>query len=78
MNAAAVPVRMVGIDGPRWLLRATFLGAAADPAKAQPLEDVLRQVVVVRGNEPLPVGEPVPLQLPKDVELPGAAGDVAT
>ena len=73
-----VPVRMVGIDGPRWLLRATLLGAAADPAKAQPLEDVLRQVVVVRGNEPLPVGEPVPLQLPKDVELPGTAGDVAT
>jgi hypothetical protein len=75
-----VPVRMTGIDGPRWLLRATFLGAAADPAKAEQLENALRQVVVVRGNEPLPVGEPVPLQLPKDVELPsgGAADGVAT
>jgi hypothetical protein len=63
---------MAGIDGPRWLLRATFVGAAADPAKAQVLEDALRQVVVVRGNEPLPVGEPVPLTLPKEVQLPGS------
>jgi Protein of unknown function (DUF3710) len=67
-----VPVRMAGIDGPRWLLRATFVGAAADPAKAQVLEDALRQVVVVRGNEPLPVGEPVPLTLPREVQLPGS------
>ena len=69
-----VPVRMAGIDGPRWLLRATFLGAAADPTKAEQLENALRQVVVVRGNEALPVGEPVPLQLPKGLELPGADG----
>jgi hypothetical protein len=69
-----VPVRMAGIDGPRWLLRATFLGPAADPAKAEQLEDALRQVVVVRGNDPLPVGEPVALQLPKGVELPGPGG----
>jgi hypothetical protein len=74
-----VPVRMAGIDGPRWLLRATFVGATADPAKAEDLEAVLREVVVVRGNDPLPVGEPVPLRLPKDIEVPGqdAAGDGA-
>jgi hypothetical protein len=71
-----MPVRIAGIDGPRWLLRATFLGAAADPSKAGPLEDAVGHVVVVRGNEPLPVGEPVPLRLPKDVVLPDAGSDV--
>lgn len=68
-----MPVRMAGIEGPRWLLRATFIGGAVDPDKAEQLEDALRQVIVVRGAEPLPVGEPVPLRLPKDVQLPGQA-----
>jgi hypothetical protein len=68
-----VPVRFIGIDGPRWFLRAMLVGAAAtDEVKAKPFLDTLRQVVVVRGNEPLPVREPVPLRLPRDVVLPGA------
>ena len=58
-------MRFIGIDGPRWFLRAMLVGAVAtDAAKARPFEDALRNVVVVRGNEPLPVREPVPLQLP--------------
>jgi hypothetical protein len=70
-----VPVRFVGVDGPRWFLRALLAGpVAADAAKAEPFENVLRQVVVVRGTEPLPVREPVPLRLPSDVELPADAG----
>lgn len=68
--AGRIPVRFVGIDGPRWFLRALFAGAPADPDNAHKFEDLLRQVIVVRGNEPLPVREPVPLTLPKDVELP--------
>ncbi len=71
-DAGRVAVRFVGIDGPRWFLRAMFAGAAADPVRAKRLEDALRQVVVVRGSEPLPVRDPVPLRLPKDVELPVA------
>ncbi|MBE7190097.1 DUF3710 domain-containing protein [Jatrophihabitans endophyticus] len=68
-----VPVRFVGVDGPRWFLRAMFAGpVATDPALAATFEDALRQVVVVRGAEPLPVREPVPLQLPEGVELPDA------
>jgi hypothetical protein len=69
-----VPVRFVGIDGPRWFLRGMLAGAvAADAVKAAAFEDALRGVIVVRGTEPLPVREPVPLQLPGDVELPDGA-----
>lgn len=66
-----VPVRFIGVDGPRWFLRAMLLGTiATDDKPAAPFEDALRQVVVVRGNEPLPVREPVALQLPPDLTLP--------
>jgi hypothetical protein len=65
-----LPVRFIGVDGPRWFLRAMLAGAPADPARAERFENLLRQVIVVRGTEPLPVRDPVPLELPKDVELP--------
>jgi hypothetical protein len=62
------PVRFIGIDGPRWFLRAMLVGAVAtDAAKAIQFEDALRQVVVIRGVEPIPVREPVPLRLPKEL-----------
>lgn len=68
----SVPVRFLGVDGPRWFLRAMLAGPVAqDDAKATPFLDALRDVVVVRGVDPLPVREPVPLQLPDGVELPG-------
>jgi hypothetical protein len=68
-----VPVRFIGVDGPRWFLRALLAGpVAADGGRAKQLEEAFRRCVVVRGNDPLPVREPVPLQLPPDVELPGA------
>ena len=66
-----VPVRFLGIDGPRWFLRAMLAGPAAE-GDATAFEEAFRDVVVVRGNDPLPVREPVPLQLPAGVELPGA------
>ncbi|MFG1908372.1 DUF3710 domain-containing protein [Kribbella sp. NPDC048928] len=57
--------RVIGVDGPRWLLRATVLGrAAVEPDAAVPMEETLRNVVVVRGNEPMAVREGLPLQLP--------------
>ena len=62
------PARFVGVDGPRWFLRALIAGpAATDPAAARGLEAVLRDVVVVRGNEAMAVRDPLPLRLPKDV-----------
>jgi hypothetical protein len=70
-----VPVRFIGVDGPRWFLRAMLAGpVAADDAKASAFEDALRNVIVVRGTEPLPVREPVQLRLPTGVEIPGAGG----
>ncbi|WP_323794286.1 DUF3710 domain-containing protein [Nocardioides sp.] len=59
------PSRIVGINGTRWLLRATLLGRPAiDPDNAADWEDVLTRVAVQRGGNPLPVGEPLPLILP--------------
>ncbi len=71
-----VPVRFIGVDGPRWFLRAMLVGApATDKAKAARFEDALRQVVVVRGVEPLPAREPVPLRLPKELATQLAEGE---
>lgn len=47
------PSRIVGIEGPRWLLRATFLGdAGLNVTDEGILMDALRDVIVVRGSEP--------------------------
>jgi len=70
------PVRFVGVDGPRWFVRAMLSGApAADSGQAEPFLNAFRRVIVVRGADPLPVRDPVPLRLPPDVaeQLPSAA-----
>jgi hypothetical protein len=70
-GTGTVPVRFVGVDGPRWFLRALIAGpVAVDGAKCAAFEDALRGIVVVRGNDPLPVREPVPLALPSGLEMP--------
>jgi hypothetical protein len=57
--------RVIGVDGPRWLLRATVLGrAAVEPDAAPPMEQSLRNVVVVRGTEPMAPRESLALRLP--------------
>lgn len=68
------PSRIVGVNGPRWLLRATFLGKpAVDAEAAAEWEAVLRRVVVRRGGSPMPVGEPLPLSLPDSARRVGPA-----
>lgn len=63
---ATQPSRIIGINGSRWLLRATLLGLPAiQPENATDWEDLLTRVVVRRGNHALPVGEPLPLVLPE-------------
>ena len=63
--------RFVGVDGPRWFLRGVFGGPAAmDPALAEPMEQLFRNVVVVRGDHPLPPRELLQLRLPKDAGAP--------
>jgi hypothetical protein len=61
-------VRFVGIDGPRWMVRAVFQGpAAVDPAAAGPLNECLYGLVVDRGRDPMPERDPLPLRLPKEL-----------
>lgn len=58
--------RIVGVNGPRWLLRATFLGAPARGGEStSDWEDLLTEVAVRRGSGPMMVGEPLPLVLPE-------------
>jgi len=60
-------VRFVGIDGPRWFVRGLFTGPAADGGEqAELLEEVLRDVVVVRGEHPVPPREILELRLPPE------------
>jgi hypothetical protein len=66
-SAGVRPIRFVGVDGPRWFLRGLLAGAAAvDPAAAAPLEAVFREVVVVRGDHPVPPRELLELRLPAE------------
>ena len=72
------PARFTGIEGPRWFLRAVFLGAAArEGAAATALEDMVRSLVVVRGGEAMPVGAPIPLVLPQTATPEAAEADAA-
>ena len=76
-SVVMAPARFVGVDGPRWFLRALYTGAAAHDAEvAAPLERAVRDVVVVRGADPMAVRDPLPLRLPLDaVEQAGPAQD---
>lgn len=68
-KAATQPSRVHGIQGPRWLLRATFLGKPAlEPDPEGLVETALREVVVVRGSKPMAPGEPLPLVMPPDAK----------
>lgn len=58
-------LRFLAVDGPRWLLRGVAAGTAEQAdARTTLLRDVVRETVVVRGPEPMPVRSPLPLQLP--------------
>src|SRR5699024_5699598 len=47
--------RFLGIDGPRWMIRAMIMGKAAiDKAQAGILYDILKDTVIDRGERPLP------------------------
>lgn len=59
------PARFVGIDGPRWFLRAVFLGLAARPSDtSRAFDEVVRSLVVVRGRDAMPSGSPIQMRLP--------------
>ncbi len=71
-----MPARFVGIDGPRWFLRAVVSGRAAiDPAAAGPVHELIRTTVIDRGGEAMPPRELLPLRLPEQAQQAQAAQD---
>ena len=61
--------RIVGVDGPRWFLRGTLLGRAAqEPDQAEPLLHALSHVAVVRGKGPMAPRDMIPLKLPDQAQ----------
>ncbi len=67
--------RIVGINGSRWMLRATFLGRpASDPEAAAAWEETLSRTIVRRGDHAMPVGDPLPLNLPADARRLNSSG----
>ena len=63
--------RFVGVDGPRWFLRGVISGAAVlgDEVAAASVEEVFRDVVVDRGDDPRPPRELLPMTLPADLAI---------
>ncbi len=65
-NNAVQPSRIVGINGPRWLLRATFLGKpAVETEGVDAWEATVTKVAVRRGAHAMRVGEALPVVLPE-------------
>ncbi|GAB2846378.1 hypothetical protein GCM10022221_52140 [Actinocorallia aurea] len=63
------PLRFLGVDGPRWFLRALVAGEAVESDEAfQPLGAVLSEIVVVRGDEPMPPRDALALNLPAEAQ----------
>lgn len=60
--------RVLGFNGPRWLLRATFLGRPArDRDALVEWQRAVANVAVRRGAQAMPVGEQLPLTLPEEI-----------
>ncbi|KAM9862350.1 hypothetical protein ACI1US_01670 [Leucobacter sp. BZR 635] len=87
VTATAVPAdqgggtraaRFIGVDGPRWILRGILMGkAAVDAETREQVIELFREIVVVRGDLPMPPGDLLPLRVPAGVQ-PGAQGAGAT
>lgn len=79
-----VDTRIVGVDGPRWMLRGVFSGVAAGDSKKASDEAVLlnkwfSDIVVDRGSEPLAPRDMIPMHdvlVPRDSDN-GGSGDSA-
>lgn len=60
-----VALRFIGVDGPRWMLRGVVAGPPDRSRQGSAaLRDLLRDTVVVRGDAPMPVRTPLPIELP--------------
>lgn len=65
--------RVIGINGGRWMLRATLFGKpATDPDGAGDWEDAISRVAVQRGSHAMPVGEALPVTMPPQARQVGS------
>lgn len=70
--------RFVGIDGPRWFVRGVFSGKAVLPGPdATALEEVLRDVVVNRGSDPMAPRDLLPMRVPQNIQEAAAQQQAA-
>lgn len=72
-KSAIQPSRMWVAEGPRWLLRGILMGRAAlstevDDDVVGPFYDVFADVIVRRGEDPMPAGELLPLRMPEGAD----------
>ncbi|MDG2497079.1 MAG: DUF3710 domain-containing protein [Aquiluna sp.] len=67
-NQISRPTRFLGVDGPRWFLRAVVSSNKIDEAVFDQLVEVFRSTAVSRGDIAMPPGELLPLKLPVAVE----------
>lgn len=59
-------VRVLGVDGPRWMLQGIVGGkAATDDDAVAGIVEIYRSTVVCRGETPMPPRELIPLHAPK-------------
>ena len=66
---AGQAARFVGVDGPRWTLRGVIVGPAAQGGEAGAgIESVFREIVVVRGDSPMPPSELLQLKVPAGMQ----------
>ncbi|MBF6135090.1 DUF3710 domain-containing protein [Nocardia otitidiscaviarum] len=64
-------LRFIGVDGHRWMVRLVAAGPSGAADDGQPLvaaaRAILGETIVRRGDEPLPVREPLPVVLPQEL-----------
>ena len=67
-SAAESVIRFIGVDGPRWMLRAVIVSSPADAEQsAEIARTMLSHTVVRRGTNPMPARTPIPLVLPMEI-----------
>ncbi|MBK0421273.1 DUF3710 domain-containing protein [Leucobacter sp. CSA2] len=76
-QGGAQVARFIAVDGPRWMLRGVIMGLAAQDAEARGrLLELFRELVVVRGDSPMPPSELLPLKVPAGAQ-PGEGAQQA-
>jgi hypothetical protein len=80
VGTGAGAVRFIGVDGYRWMIRCVVNSMPeAMPALVAEARQALADTVVRRGDTPLPVRTPLPVQLPEELaaQLRAAAAQQA-